>query len=137
MDHDLTPDERRDEVERQELIAKARQMAGFARLAHPVERVPRPLLDNLVAGRVDFADVEDTDLASTDDELEAMTPIAPEKAEALKAARYPGQRGPQKAPTKEQVTLRLDRDVLSELRKDGPGWQPRANALLRKALGLE
>jgi uncharacterized protein (DUF4415 family) len=48
--------------------------------------------------------------------------------------RYPGQRGPQKAPTKEQVTLRLDRDVLKKLRADGAGWQTRANEILRSAV---
>ncbi|MGI1663431.1 BrnA antitoxin family protein [Palleronia sp. KMU-117] len=35
-----------------------------------------------------------------------------------------------------QVTLYLDRDVLARLRADGRGWQTRANAALRKALGL-
>ena len=43
-------------------------------------------------------------------------------------------RGPQKAPTKEAVTLRLDRDLLERLRASGPGWQGRANALLRISL---
>ena len=37
---------------------------------------------------------------------------------------------------KERVTLRLDPDVLARLRRDGPGWQTRANQLLRKAIGL-
>lgn len=40
-------------------------------------------------------------------------------------------RGPQKAPTKQQVTLRLDQDVVTALRKTGRGWQGRANAALR------
>lgn len=40
-------------------------------------------------------------------------------------------RGPQKAPTKQQVTLRLDQDVVAALRKTGRGWQVRANAALR------
>jgi uncharacterized protein (DUF4415 family) len=34
------------------------------------------------------------------------------------------------------VTLRLDPDVVEALKADGAGWQPRANAHLRKALGL-
>lgn len=38
---------------------------------------------------------------------------------------------------KELVTLRLDPDVISALKAGGVGWQPRANALLRKALRLE
>jgi uncharacterized protein (DUF4415 family) len=38
-----------------------------------------------------------------------------------------GQRGPQKAPTKEQVTLRLNREVVESYRAGGPGWQTRIN----------
>jgi uncharacterized protein (DUF4415 family) len=37
---------------------------------------------------------------------------------------------------KQRVTMHLDPDVLAALRKDGRGWQTRANAALRKALGL-
>lgn len=44
-----------------------------------------------------------------------------------------GERGPQKAPTKQQVTLRLDRDVVERFRSTGPGWQSRINSALRKA----
>ena len=36
---------------------------------------------------------------------------------------------------KEQVTLRIDRDVLDFFQEDGPGWQDRINAALRKAAG--
>lgn len=38
---------------------------------------------------------------------------------------------------KERVTIRLDGDVVDRLRASGPGWQTRANAMLRKAVGLE
>jgi uncharacterized protein (DUF4415 family) len=34
------------------------------------------------------------------------------------------------------VTLRLDPDVIEALQKDGAGWGARANAVLRKGLGL-
>ena len=37
---------------------------------------------------------------------------------------------------KRRTTIMLDPDVLDRLRKDGKGWQTRANALLREALGL-
>jgi uncharacterized protein (DUF4415 family) len=40
-------------------------------------------------------------------------------------------RGKQKAPTKQQVTLRLDADVLDALKKTGNGWQTRLNQQLR------
>jgi uncharacterized protein (DUF4415 family) len=36
---------------------------------------------------------------------------------------------------KETVSLRLDRDVLDFFQADGPGWQERINAALRKAAG--
>jgi uncharacterized protein (DUF4415 family) len=36
---------------------------------------------------------------------------------------------------KEQVTLRIDQDVLEYFREDGPGWQDRINAALRKVAG--
>jgi uncharacterized protein (DUF4415 family) len=36
---------------------------------------------------------------------------------------------------KEQVTLRIDRDVLDYFQEDGAGWQDRINAALRKAAG--
>jgi uncharacterized protein (DUF4415 family) len=45
--------------------------------------------------------------------------------------RYKGQRGKQKAPTKAQVTLRLDRDVLAFFKAKGEGWQTRIGAALR------
>jgi len=36
---------------------------------------------------------------------------------------------------KEQVTLRVDQDVLEFFREGGPGWQDRINQALRKAAG--
>jgi uncharacterized protein (DUF4415 family) len=48
--------------------------------------------------------------------------------------------GPPKAPpaipgAKEMVSLRIDRDVLDFFQEDGPGWQDRINAALRKVAG--
>ena len=37
---------------------------------------------------------------------------------------------------KQAVSLRLDKDILERFRADGPGWQSRMNAALRKAAGL-
>jgi uncharacterized protein (DUF4415 family) len=36
---------------------------------------------------------------------------------------------------KQQVTIRLDSDVIDRLRNSGPGWQSRINDILRKAVG--
>lgn len=41
-------------------------------------------------------------------------------------------RGPQKAPTKELISIRLSRDVVERLRASGRGWQARVDAHLRK-----
>lgn len=36
---------------------------------------------------------------------------------------------------REQVTLRIDQDVLEHFQEGGPGWQDRINDALRKAAG--
>ena len=43
-------------------------------------------------------------------------------------------RGRQRPPTKAQVTLRLDRDVLDHFRATGPGWQSRVNTALKEVV---
>jgi uncharacterized protein (DUF4415 family) len=37
--------------------------------------------------------------------------------------------------SKEQVSLRIDRDVLDHFQESGPGWQDRINEALRRAAG--
>ena len=59
----------------------------------------------------------------------ALDMLPKEAIEAIR--RYRGQRGPQKSPTKEQISLRVDRDVAAAYRATGPGWQTRANEALR------
>ena len=45
-------------------------------------------------------------------------------------------RGPQKRPTKVAVSLRLTREVVERFKADGPGWQSRMDAALKKAAGV-
>ncbi|MGE3510897.1 MAG: BrnA antitoxin family protein [Vicinamibacterales bacterium] len=59
----------------------------------------------------------------------ALEALPKEVVEAIR--RYRGQRGPQKAPTKELISIRVDRDVAEALRATGSGWQTRANEALR------
>jgi len=67
-----------------------------------------------------------------------LDPYDPNDAKAVAAywrgatVRRPGQRGPQKAPTKQQVTLRLDRELLAHFRRAGRGWQTRLNDTLKR-----
>ena len=48
--------------------------------------------------------------------------------------RYRRTRGKQRAPTKNQVTLRLDADLVLRFRETGKGWQTRINDTLRRAV---
>lgn len=45
-----------------------------------------------------------------------------------------GMRGPQKAPTKKLVSLRLSAEVVEHFRATGPGWQTRIDSALLKAI---
>jgi uncharacterized protein (DUF4415 family) len=69
-------------------------------------------------------------------------PISDSRSEAekaFKAATTKPAELPPKAPTlphvKHTVTLRVDQDVLDFFQEEGPGWQDRMNAALRKAAG--
>lgn len=58
------------------------------------------------------------------------TEVMPDVVKAFERMR--GERGPQKAPVKERVGLRLDREVVDYFRHTGPGWQSRINDILVK-----
>jgi uncharacterized protein (DUF4415 family) len=58
------------------------------------------------------------------DQLARMVPPEAARAELRR-------RGPQKAPRKAQITMRVDHDVAERLRAMGKGWQTRANDMLR------
>ena len=52
------------------------------------------------------------------------------------AAAFPRTRGAQKAPKKVPISIRLSPDVLEHFQAEGPGWQSRIDAALRKVAGL-
>ena len=58
--------------------------------------------------------------------------VLPPELAAVPPKRKPGQRGAQKQPTKEPVTIRYSRDVLEYFRATGPGWQARIDAALKE-----
>ena len=62
-------------------------------------------------------------------------PLAETRPELVAAMRRG--RGSPGSPTKDLVSLRLDKDMIATLRAGGSGWQSRANDLLRKGLGLD
>ena len=84
--------------------------------------------------KADWDAVSDTP-AATADELKAaqsFDAVFPELAESARRMR-----GPQKAPVKTRVTLRIDSATLEAFKATGKGWQTRINAALKAALPIE
>lgn len=87
----------------------------------------KPLVD--AAGEVRELTVAD---------IRAMRPAEaalPADTLAILPKRRAGQRGPQKSPTKKQITIRLDAEIVQRAKASGPGWQSRVNAALKRAFG--
>ena len=75
----------------------------------------------------------DLDTMELDEEWFAKArPVSEAHPQVVEAFRR--RRGKQKAPTKEQLTIRLDADLVAHFRGTGRGWQTRINKLLRKAV---
>jgi uncharacterized protein (DUF4415 family) len=58
--------------------------------------------------------------------------VLPELAKSIRKGR-----GPNKAPTKTLVSLRLSPEVIEHFRSQGPGWQSRIDQTLRKAAKIK
>jgi uncharacterized protein (DUF4415 family) len=81
----------------------------------------------------DWDDVQSPEL--TDEQMAKAKPFAevfPELAASIRRGR-----GPNKAPTKKLVSLRLSPEVIDHFKSKGPGWQSRIDAVLRKAAGVK
>lgn len=77
----------------------------------------------------DWADVDSPELTEVD--FARMKPAS----EMFPGVEFPRpKRGPQKAPTKVQTTIRLDPSVIAHFRAGGPGWQSRLNDELLKVV---
>ncbi len=95
----------------------------------PRAPVPSPAEDKAITAA---AATDPDNPPVTDEEFSAFRPateVAPELV-----AEYRRTRGRQKAPTKQQVTLRLDPDVVDHFKATGRGWQTRLNDTLRRAV---
>lgn len=80
----------------------------------------------------ELTDKENPEL--TPAEIRAMRPAAevlPPELVAILPKRRRGQRGLQRTPVKQQVTLRLDVAVLAFFKTKGRGWQTRINKALK------
>jgi uncharacterized protein (DUF4415 family) len=84
------------------------------------------------------------DISQEDWDAVDFPPLTDEQLAGLRPAREvfpdidkfpkPRGRGPQKAPTKVQTTIRLDSDLIDHFRLGGRGWQGRVNDTLRRAV---
>lgn len=99
-------------------------------------RTDRPRMTKDEARRLAKENLE----AITDEEDAAITAAAEADPDNPPAddlfRRRRGGRPPAETP-KKSVSIRLDQDVIDRLKEGGPGWQTRANAALRKAVGLK
>lgn len=81
-----------------------------------------------IAADPDAPEASDAELA----QAKPFTEAFPQFAEAIRRARG----RPQVDQPKQQISLRLDPDVIAAYRKSGKGWQGRVNEILRKAAKL-
>jgi uncharacterized protein (DUF4415 family) len=58
-----------------------------------------------------------------------------DRADVKVAGKVVNRGGRPAGATKEQVSLRIDKEVLAHFRAGGPGWQTRINDVLRRATG--
>ena len=80
----------------------------------------------------------DSDQAGIDpDDAPHLTKEFFDNAEIREAGRLVRAGRTRTEPPREQISVRLDVEVLARLREHGPGWQSQMNPLLRQALGLD
>lgn len=94
------------------------------------KRKPVPPISDEEEARIQALIASDPDAPEITDEQIAQRMTF---AEAMR--RYAGR--PRLANPKQQVSVRLDPEVLQKLKASGPRWQTRMNAMLRKELGLK
>jgi uncharacterized protein (DUF4415 family) len=81
--------------------------------------------------QADWDDVSDNPEWTAEDMAKAkpFAEVLPELAESARRVR-----GKQRAPTKQLVSLRLDRSIVDAFKGEGPGWQTRINEALKRAI---
>jgi uncharacterized protein (DUF4415 family) len=70
------------------------------------------------------------------EQLSKLRPLPESQKQIWRKAQGAARGRPPIENPKEQVTLRIDGDVLSHFKAGGPGWQSRINQMLRKAAKL-
>lgn len=84
------------------------------------------------------ADIEKAIAAAPERVIDPECPYDPNAPKAVVAfwekgeVRRPGQRGPQRRPTKVSTTLRLSPEVVAYFKAQGRGWQTRIDEALKE-----
>ena len=81
-----------------------------------------------IAADPDAPEATDAQLA----QARSFADVFPEFADRIRRSRG----RPSTASPKQQISLRLDPDVVEAFKRSGKGWQSRINLILRKAAGL-
>ena len=91
-----------------------------------------------MSGKKSYIDEDGEARELDDDFFRNARPVTdfPELAETLRQEGKLGRPPLPEEKKKRRVTMYLDPDVIDRLKEGGRGWQTRANAKLRKALGL-
>jgi uncharacterized protein (DUF4415 family) len=97
-------------------------------LIGPDPELERPRTEEELAQAKPFVDAH-PDLAAS------ILRDHPELAEVMERTRKRFRGRPRVEKPRQQVSIRLDADVLAKLKASGPGWQTRVNEILRKAVG--
>ena len=109
------------ESERDMAKTSSRLTAGTRRARKTAEEIEELQIAAGIAADPDAREITDEEFA----ELRPASEVVPHIVEAYRRGR-----GQQKAPTKVQLTVRLDPDVVEHFRSTGSGWQTRINKVL-------
>jgi uncharacterized protein (DUF4415 family) len=103
-------------------------------------------MNNIMRKRQNITDAEEAAIQAqitsdadaseaTDAELALAKPFAAAFPDLMESIRR-GRGRPTIANPRQQISLRLDGDVIEKFKSTGKGWQSRVNEALRKAAGL-
>jgi uncharacterized protein (DUF4415 family) len=98
-------------------VAKGNSMPNARKKSGYTKRDLRAVSDNPELTKADFA------------KARPFAEVFPDLSASIRKGR-----GPNKAPTKKLVSLRLSPEVVEHFKSTGPGWQSRIDETLRKAV---
>jgi uncharacterized protein (DUF4415 family) len=100
--------------------------------------VNRKNIGMLPSDRPPLTDADGEVRELTDEDFKHFRPSTEVIPDIIKAfERMRGERGPQKAPVKERVGLRLDAEIVEHFRATGSGWQSRINDILKTHIAAQ